>query len=175
LAILGCFVYHSGKIRMIVHNEAHLAVGIEIALEAIIVTRNEVEGNTFFAAKGDKIGDPTQACRCGTAHLVIGVNSLDGSRRVFVDLEILVHSVVGSEEAVEVRLVPDLEKPFVDLGFSVSRGNVAHESLDDLTPLVKVAGSGVVHLPPKDGVVSASQLAGHKTKLHHGADADVKE
>ena len=139
------------------------------------MTRNKVEGHTVFAAEGDKFGNPAKSCGGRAANLVLGGNSLDGARRAFVYFEIIVHSVVGAEEAVEVGLVPNLKKPFFYLGFAIALGNVTNKRFDYLSPLSVIFRRSVIHLPPKNSIVAASKLARHKTKLHHGADTDIEK
>jgi hypothetical protein len=74
-----------------------------------------------------------------------------------------------------IRIVPNLKKPFVDLGFAVSVGNVTDQRLNYRAPLSVILWGGIIHLPPKNSIVAASKLAGHKTQLHYGSDTDVKK
>ena len=170
--------------------ELAVAVLVEAAgavAEAVSVVGDEVQRDFLLVAVIDQLLDEDRARAGGAADGIVLVHGLHGFGGVFVELEVFGEAVLFGEtpEDVEVRLVPDLEAPGLDLIRAVAVGPVLDERLDEGVPLFVFLRRGHVCLPPEDGVLVevgafvleavGRELFGHESELDEGLHADGEQ
>ena len=155
--------------------------------EAVGVVGDEVQRDFLLVAVVDELLDEDRACAGRAADGVVLVDGLHGLGGVFVELEVLGKAVLFGEtpEDVEVRLVPDLETPGLDLIRAVAVGPVLDERPDEGVPFFVFLRRGHVGLPPEDGVfveigafvleAVGCELFGHETEFDERLHADGKQ
>ena len=88
-------------------------------------------------------------------------------------IELKIFSLTCRPESVEVRLIPDFEIPIPHFLRTIPFGQMSHELVDELVPLLIRLGLSDVPLPPEDRLLAAGQRFGHKPQFDNRANLQI--
>ena len=88
-------------------------------------------------------------------------------------IELEVFRLPCGPESVEVGLVPDFEIPIPHFVSPVAFGQMSHELVDELVPLLIRLGWRDVPLPPEDRLLATGQRFGHEPQFDDRANLQI--